>query len=154
MRKYIPIAAALAVVVLLGAAIMASGEVLSFSVPGAGDSVVERAPSGQVEPQDYYGEATRAFYFGPDFMCLIYGDTTTIECLAPTLTELYPPLPQIRGFSFIDGGETYACAYNRGENFHYCWGLNNIEAEDDSAYGDSDVGADSNGNDFAAGCDA
>ena len=122
MRRFISVAAALAIVVVAAVAILASGEVLSFSAPGSDVSVGDKAPADQAQPQDYYGEATRGFYFGPDFMCLIYGDTTTIECFGSDTGGVVSSAPTNTGFSFIDGGDTYACAYNQGENFHYCWG--------------------------------
>ena len=122
MRRYIPIAAALAVVVLLGAAIVASGEVLSFSVPGAGDSVVERAPADQSQPQDFGGSGSQFHYFGPDFMCLIYVDTNSIECFGSDANNVVSGVPAGTGFTQIDGGETYACAHRQTDRFTYCWG--------------------------------
>ena len=122
MRRFISMAAALAIVVVAAVAILASGEVLSFSTPGSDVSVGDKAPADQAQPQDYYGEATRGFYFGPDFMCAIYSNTTTIECYGSNTHGVVSSTPQNAGFSFIDGGDTYACAYNQSENFHYCWG--------------------------------
>ena len=122
MKRFIPVAAAVAIVVVAAVAILASGEVLSFSAPGSDVSVDDRAPADQAQPQDYYGEATRGFYFGPDFMCAIYSNTTTIECFGSNTHGVVSSTPQNAGFSFIDGGDTYACAYNQSENFHYCWG--------------------------------
>ena len=122
MRRFISVAAALAIVVVAAVAILASGEVLSFSAPGSDVSVGDKAPADQAQPQDYYGEATRGFYFGPDFMCAIYSNTTTIECFGSNTHGVVSSTPQNAGFSFIDGGDTYACAYNQSENFHYCWG--------------------------------
>ncbi len=121
MRKYIPIAAALAVVVLLGAALMASGEVLSFSAPGAGDTVAERVPSDQAEPQDFAGNSVENYYFGPDFMCLIYsGDS--LECFGSDADGVVSGAPEGTGFTRIDGGDSYACAFRSTDRFTYCWG--------------------------------
>ena len=122
MRKYIPIAAALAVVVLFGVAIMASGEVLSFSVPGAGDSVVERVPADQSQPQDFGEASTEGYYFGPDFMCLIYGNTNSIECFGSDADGIVSNAPVGTGFTRIDGGDSYACAFRSTDRFTYCWG--------------------------------
>ena len=125
MRKYIPIVAAMAVVVLLGAAILASGEALSFSVPGAGDSVVERAPVDQAEPQDFAGAGSQFYYFGPDFMCQIYANTT-IGCFGSNANNVISNVPRETGFTNIDGGETYACAFHQATRFNYCWGSINL----------------------------
>ncbi len=125
MRRYIPIAVALAVVVLLGAAIVASGEVLSFSVPGAGDSVVERVPAGQVEPQDFDGAGSQYYYFGPDFMCLIYSNST-VDCFGSNRYNVVSGAPTGTGFTNIDGGDTYACAFHQATRFTHCWGSINL----------------------------
>ena len=122
MRKYILIGATLAVVVLLGAAIMASGEVLSFSVPGAGDSVAKGVPTDQSQPQDFGETSTEGYYFGPDFMCLIYGDTNSIECFGSDADGVVSGAPVGTGFTRIDGGDSYACAFRSTDNFTYCWG--------------------------------
>lgn len=125
MKRYIPIAAALAVAVLLGAAIMASGEALSFSVPGTGDSVVERGPAGQVEPQDFDGAGSQYYYFGPDFMCLIYLDST-VDCFGSNRDNVVSGAPTGTGFTNIDGGDTYACAFHQATRFVHCWGSINL----------------------------
>ena len=58
MRRFISVAAALAIVVVAAVAILASGEVLSFSTPGSDVSVGDRAPADQAQPQDYEGSGS------------------------------------------------------------------------------------------------
>ena len=120
MRKYIPIGAALAIVVLFAAAIFASGEVLSFSAPGDAVSMGDKAPADQAEPQDY-NVNSESYYFGPDFMCQIFVGGT-IGCYGADTHDVVSEVPSGTGFSQIDGGDTYACAYNRTDRFNYCWG--------------------------------
>ena len=76
MKRFISVAAALAIVLVVAAvAILASGEVLSFSAPGSDVSVGGRAPADQAQPQDFAGAGSQSYYFGPDFMCQIYTNT-------------------------------------------------------------------------------
>ena len=118
MRKYIPIGAALAIVVLFAAAIFASGEVLSFSAPDDSNSVVERGPSDQAEPQDIDGWGSPYFYFGPNFMCLINSDSI-VECFGSDAHNVVSGAPSGTGFSDIDGGDSYACAFHAPSSFTY-----------------------------------
>ena len=122
MKKYIPMGAALAIVALFAVAIFASGDVLSFSVPGDSNPVVERAPSDQSQPQDFTGTGSEKFYFGPDFMCLIYSDTNSIECFGSDSNNVVSGVPVGTGFTQIDGGDSYACAHRQTDSFTYCWG--------------------------------
>ena len=142
MKRFISVAAALAIVVVAAVAILASGEVLSFSAPGSDVSVGDRAPADQAQPQDYYGAAISHYYFGPDFMCQIYSDTTTIECFGSNTHGVVSSVPTETGFTFIDGGDTYACAFHRASGFNYCWGFDNSQAQHDPADGDTRTDSD------------
>ena len=121
MKRFIPVAAAVAIVVVAAVAILASGEVLSFSAPGSDVSVDDRAPADQAQPQDYEGSGSQLYYFGPDFMCLIYTDTT-IDCFGSNTHGVVSGVPSGTGFTHIDGGETYSCAFHQATRFNYCWG--------------------------------
>ena len=59
MKRFISVAAAVAIVVVAAVAILASGEVLSFSAPGSDVSVGDKAPVDQAQPQDFAGSALR-----------------------------------------------------------------------------------------------
>ena len=122
MKRFIPMAAAVAIVVVAAVAILASGEVLSFSAPGAGDSVLDIAPADQAQPRDFKGTGSPFYYFGPDFMCLIYSGTNSIECSGSDTNNVVSEVPVGTGFTQIDGGDTYACAYRQTDSFTYCWG--------------------------------
>ena len=111
MRKFIPLTAALALVALLAVTILASKNAFSFSTPGAGDSV-DRAPANQSQPQDFAGAGSQFFYFGPDFMCQIYADSG-IGCFGSDAHNVVSSVPSETGFTNIDGGGTYACAYHQ-----------------------------------------
>ena len=120
MKRFISVAAALAIVVVAAVAILASGEVLSFSAPGAGDSVIDIAPADQAQPRDYDASSER-YYFGPDFMCQIFVEGN-IGCYGSDAHDVVSEVPSGVGFSQIDGGDTYACAYHTTDRFNYCWG--------------------------------
>ena len=122
MKRFIPVAAALAIVVVAAVAILASGEVLSFSAPGASDSVADREPVDQAQPQDFDGTGSPLYYFGPDFMCLIYSDSNSVECFGSDTNNVVSGVPVGTGFTQIDGGDTYACAHRQTDSFTYCWG--------------------------------
>ena len=121
MKRFISVAAALAIVVVAAVAILASGEVLSFSAPGSDVSVGDRAPADQAQPQDFGGSGSQYYYFGPDFMCLVYS-TGRIECFGSNTHNVVSGVPSGTGFTTVDGGDTYACALNEAESFTYCWG--------------------------------
>ena len=118
MKRFIPMAAALAIVVVAAVAILASGEVLSFSAPGSDVSVGDRMPADQAQPQDIDRED---YYFGPDFMCLIYS-SDQLDCVGSDAHGVVSGVPSGTGFTRIDGGDTYACAYLPADSFTYCWG--------------------------------
>ena len=120
MKKYIPMGAALAIVALFAVAIFASGDVLSFSAPGADVSVGDKAPADQSQPQDY-NVSSESYYFGPDFMCQIFVEGS-IGCYGSDAYDVVSEVPGGTGFTQIDGGLTYACAYNATDRFNYCWG--------------------------------
>ena len=120
MRKFIPMAAALAIIAVLASAILASGEVFSFSVPGTGDSA-DRTPANQSQPQDFAGAGSQFYYFGPDFMCQIFSDST-IGCFGSNTNNIVSNVPTETSFTNIDGGDTYACAYHQATQFNRCWG--------------------------------
>ncbi len=121
MRRFISVAAALAIVVVAAVAILASGEVLSFSTPGSDVSVGDRAPADQAQPQDYEGSGSQNHYFGPDFMCQIYTEGN-IDCFGSNTHNVVSGVPSGTGFTHIDGGDTYACAFHQTDRFSYCWG--------------------------------
>ena len=122
MKRFISVAAALAIVVVAAVAILASGEVLSFSAPGADVSVGDRAPADQAQPQDFGADSLENYYFGSDFMCLIYGNTDNIECFGSDADGIVSGVPVGTGFTRIDGGDTYVCAFRSTDSFTYCWG--------------------------------
>ena len=99
---------------------MASGEVLSFATTDDSHAVGD-VPPNQTQPQDYSGGGSQYHYFGPDFMCEIYLDTT-IGCFGFNTHGVVSHVPTVSGFSNIDGGETYACAFNEIYQSNYCWG--------------------------------
>ena len=117
MKKLTLIAVALLMVVVAAVTVLAGGEALSFSAADAPAS--KPIAQQQAQPQNYNSES---YYFGPDFMCLIYGDTETIECFGSDAYSIVSAAPTERGFTRIDGGETYACAWNASDSFDYCWG--------------------------------
>ncbi len=119
MRKYIPITVALAIVSVFAVAIVASGEVLSFNSDDT--HAVNDVPSNQSQPQDFAGAGSRLYHFGPDYMCLIY-TTSTVECFGSDEHGIVSNVPTVTGFTNIDGGDNYACAFNETVEFSYCWG--------------------------------
>ena len=121
MRAFIPIGLAFVLGVFAAAAIFSSGQVLSFSAPGFSESAGDRGPAEQSQPNDFGGSGLRDYYFGPDFMCLIYG-TDRIECFGSDEHNVVSDTPTQFGFSEVDGGETYACAFRSIDRFTYCWG--------------------------------
>jgi len=113
-----------AIVAVAGAAIFASSEVLSFSAPGDSNSVIERAPADQAQPLDFNAPF---WYYGPDFMCRTHGDGGGVECFGSDANGVVSSAPTDTGFIAIDGGDTYACAYNLRNDFTYCWGSITLE---------------------------
>ena len=120
-RQLMPIAVALLVIAIAAVTILTSGEALSFSSPGSNVSAGDNSPANQSQPQDYTGSGAEAYYFGPDFMCLIYTDST-IDCFGSDTHSVVSSAPSKTGFTQIDGGDTYACAYHPVDAFTYCWG--------------------------------
>jgi len=118
MKKLMPVMLAVAIVAVAAIAIFTSGNVLSFDRQGAGNPIGETANSAK--PLNFVDSETR--YFGPDFMCLIYGNTSRIECIGSDTDGVMSDVPAGTGFTVIDGGDTYACAYHEAERFTYCWG--------------------------------
>ncbi|MXY46295.1 MAG: hypothetical protein F4Y44_04780 [Chloroflexi bacterium] len=55
-------------------------------------------------------------------MCLIYTNSTTVACFGSNAHGVVSGVPNVSGFTSIDGGETYACAFNEISQFSYCWG--------------------------------
>ena len=63
----------------------------------------------------------RVAHYGPNFVCLL--DTEgAIECFGSDIFGVVSSVPDAKGFTEINGGDTYACAYNDTESFEYCWG--------------------------------
>lgn len=112
MRKFIPAALAVAIVMVAAVAILTSNKALSFSL----------SPDSNAAPAPLYSDDVQGYYhFGPDFMCLI-NDGGTIECLGSDAHGVVSNAPSLSGFTEIAGGDTYACAYHDRNNFDYCWG--------------------------------
>lgn len=113
------IAVALAIVSVFAVAMMAGGEALSFN---SGDfHVVNDAPPNQSQPQDFAGAGSQFYHFGADYMCQLYTNFT-IECFGSDEHGIVSDVPTVTGFTNIDGGDTYACAFNEIVGFNYCWG--------------------------------
>ena len=118
-KKLMPIAAAL-LFVAIAAAIFASGNALSFSLPTSDkDAPAAQQQNIPPQPQDFVDDESR--YFGPDFMCLIYSNDT-IECFGSDADDIVSDAPTKSGFTRIDGGDTYVCAYHQSDAFTHCWG--------------------------------
>ena len=60
-------------------------------------------------------------HYGPNFVCLLITEGA-IECLGSDVFGVVSGVPDVSGFTEINGGDTYACAYNETESFEYCWG--------------------------------
>lgn len=120
MRKLLAITVAIAVIGGLAVTMLADKQVLSFSEPF--DTRVENAtPSNQVQPQDFAGAGSQFYYFGPNFMCQIFTDTTVV-CYGSDTHGVVSSTPNITGFTNVDGGDTYACAFHQATRSNYCWG--------------------------------
>ena len=63
----------------------------------------------------------RVAHYGPNFVCLLNA-AGAIECLGSDIFGVVSSVPDVNGFTEINGGDTYACAYNETESFDYCWG--------------------------------
>ena len=63
----------------------------------------------------------RVAHYGPNFVCLLNAEGA-IECLGSDIFGVVSGVPDVNGFTEINGGDTYACAYNETESFDYCWG--------------------------------
>ena len=63
----------------------------------------------------------RVEHYGPNFVCLLNAEGA-IECLGSDVFGVVSGVPDVSGFTEINGGDTYACAYNETESFEYCWG--------------------------------
>ena len=63
----------------------------------------------------------RVEHYGPNFVCLLNAEGA-IECLGSDVFGVVSGIPDMNGFTEINGGDTYACAYNDTESFEYCWG--------------------------------
>ena len=63
----------------------------------------------------------RVAHYGPNFACLLDAEGA-IECLGSDIFGVVSGVPDGNGFTEINGGDTYACAYNGTESFEYCWG--------------------------------
>ena len=121
MRKLLAIAAAIAVIGGLAFAMLTDKEVLSFSEPNLNTRVENSMPPNQAQPQDFVGEGSQFYYFGPDFMCQIVADTT-VSCFGSDEHNVVSDTPDGTGFTYVDGGDTYAYAYQQATQFNYCWG--------------------------------
>ena len=121
MKNIAPIAVALLVVAVFSITIFASGNALSFSLPASSEGApVTQQQNIPPQPNDYVDQAKH--HFGPDFMCLIYADANTIECFGSDTHSIVSNSPTKSGFTAIDGGDTYACAYHPVDAFTHCWG--------------------------------
>ena len=121
MKNITPIAVALLIVAVFSITIFASGNALSFSLPTSNEgATVAQQQNIPPQPNEYVDQAKH--HFGPDFMCLIYADTNTIECFGSDAHGIVSNSPTKSGFTAIDGGETYACSYHRIDAFTHCWG--------------------------------
>lgn len=112
MRKILPLALAVAIVAVAAVAILTSSEVLSFSMSEDRND----APAHR-----YNDEVQTDYHFAPDFMCML-DDYGAIECLGSNAHGVISKAPAMSGFTEIDGGDTYACAYHARSDFDYCWG--------------------------------
>ena len=63
----------------------------------------------------------RVAHYGPNFVCLLDSEGV-VECLGSDIFGVVSSVPDVKGFTEINGGDTYACAYNDAESFEYCWG--------------------------------
>ena len=63
----------------------------------------------------------RVEHYGPNFVCLLNAEGT-VECRGSDVFGVVSGVPDVNGFTEINGGDTYACAYNETESFEYCWG--------------------------------
>ena len=112
MRKFIPVALAVAIVMIAAVAILTSSKALSFSL----------SPDNSDSPSPLYSDDMRDnYHFGPDFICMI-DENSSIECLGSDEHGVVANAPSLSGFTDIDGGDTYACAYHEVNDFHHCWG--------------------------------
>ena len=63
----------------------------------------------------------RVSHYGPNFVCLLNAEEA-VECLGSDVFGVVSGVPDVKGFTEVNGGDTYACAYNETESFEYCWG--------------------------------
>ena len=119
MRKLLAFAAAIVIVAGL-AFTMFDRQVLSFSEP-SNARVTNSMPPNQAQPQDFAGAGSQFYYFGPDFICQIFSDTT-ISCYGSDAHNVVSNTPSGTGFTNVDGGDTYACAFHQATRFNQCWG--------------------------------
>ena len=122
MRKLLALAATLAVMVALTAALFTDREILSFSEPDIDTHTASNSvPPNQSQPQDFAGAGSQYYYFGPDFICQVFTNTT-VRCYGSDSDGVVSNVPTQTGFTNVDGGETYACAFHEATRFNYCWG--------------------------------
>ena len=121
MKKFMTATVVLLIMAIAAVTIFVSRDALSFSLPTADErSSIEQPKSISPQPlAHYYGEH---HYFGPNFMCIINYNTTAIECFGSDAHGVVSHTPTEAGFTRIDGGDTYACAYHGNNGFTYCWG--------------------------------
>ena len=63
----------------------------------------------------------RVAHYGPNFVCLLNA-AGAIECLGSDIFGVVSSVPDVNGFTEINGGDTYACAYNETESFRLLLG--------------------------------
>ena len=121
MKKLLAFAAAIAVIGGLAFAMLADRQVLSFSEPKPNAKTSNVVPPNQSQPQDFDGAGSQFYYFGPDFMCQVFVNTT-VRCYGSDAHGVVSDTPSGTGFTNVDGGDTYACAFHQATRFNQCWG--------------------------------
>ena len=127
MKKFLSIAIALAVVVMLGVSILADREVFSFAEPSIATTAGESVQSSESQEQESEGIGSYV-YFGPDFLCHITSQGT-VACYGSDEDGIVSDVPDDDGFSSISGGDNYACAFDKSERSIHCCGSMTLTTE-------------------------
>ena len=109
MKRFIPLTLALALVLTIAVLLLTQGQALSQT----------EVPTET--PTETPTQNAREYYYGPDFFCVL-DDIGAVLCSGSDEQDIVSNVPSLTGFTSINGGDTYACAYHPVEDFDFCWG--------------------------------
>ena len=123
MKRFISVAAALAIVVVAAVAILASGEVLSFSAPGADVSVGDRGTGGSSSATRLLRRSYFALLFWDRTLCVKY----IVTLLLLNVSVLILTASYLRCLQKLDlhsqmAGTPTRVPFIEPVVFNYCWG--------------------------------